>query len=295
VKIPWKWAICPDPLIYSNQEIVKICMYTRVKYLELNYNYTAEKTEKEIIEIKNFFKNAGINFYSFHLPFTQEDDIACFYETIRNKAVKRLTYDMEKASMLGCKVVILHPTTNHFDVHTEGFNRYLLQMEKSLKELIPVAEKLKLIIAIENMPKVTAGERFGSMIEHFQIFSKTFGCRHFGFCLDTGHANISYGREGPTKFFEAMKKHIVSFHIQDNPGDRDLHIQPGKGLVNWKSFFNKLSRSNLSFPLTIEALPFAHADCYKYSFEAWENMIKEINSIVLESLKSEIEINHKIG
>jgi len=295
VKIPWKWAICPDPLIYSNQEIVKICMYTRVKYLELNYNYTAEKTEKEIIEIKNFFKNAGINFYSFHLPFTQEDDIACFYETIRNKAVKRLTYDMEKASMLGCKVVILHPTTNHFDVHTEGFNRYLLQMEKSLKALIKVAETLKLTIALENMLPLPCGERFGSTIEHFQIFSKKFCCKQLGFCLDTGHANITYGPEGPAKFFEAIKKHIVALHIQDNPGDRDLHIQPGKGHVNWHLFFNKIFPANFSFPFTIEALPFARADCYKYSPDAWKNMIEQVNILVSKSLENKIEINSKIG
>lgn len=295
MKIPWKWAICLDPSIYTREDIIKICKHAGLMHLELAYNYIDGKTDSEILEIKNFFKKNGINSYSFHLPFTQDDDIACFYETIRTKTVKRLTSYMEKASMFGSKVVILHPSTNHYDVNTEGFDRYLAQMEKSLKALIKVAETLKLTIALENMLPLPCGERFGSTIEHFQIFSKKFCCKQLGFCLDTGHANITYGPEGPAKFFEAIKKHIVALHIQDNPGDRDLHIQPGKGHVNWHLFFNKIFPANFSFPFTIEALPFARADCYKYSPDAWKNMIEQVNILVSKSLESKIEINSKIG
>lgn len=279
----WKWAACIDSDIYRSDEIIEICNFAKIYAIEPNWRYTQGKTEKEIVKLGEDFRKAGITLYSFHLPFTQDDDISCFYETRRVQAIQRLTAAMEQASFLACKAVVLHPTTSHFDAKIEGFDRYLSQMRKSLDHLVPIAEKLNLIISLENMlPR--EGERFGSKIEHFRIFKKEFVCKNLGFCFDTGHACVTYGSDGPIKFFDEIKDNISIFHIQDNPGDRDLHIPPGRGLINWTHFFRKMVQLKFDFPATIEAVPFVHAHGFKYTREAWKAMFEEVNAIVETSL-----------
>ncbi len=285
MRVLWKLAACIDISIYGSvEEIVKLCKYAGIEALEPNWRYTENKPEKEIIEIADIFKSEGIELYSFHLPFTQEDDISCFYETKRRQAIERLIPVMEQAALLGSKALILHPTTNSFSTAIEGLDRYVSQMEKSLSELLPVAERNDLIISLENMLPGSDGERFGSKIEHFILFKEKFCCENVGFCFDTGHAFIAYGPDGPVKFFEKIKDNISAFHIQDNSGDRDLHIVPGKGLINWKEFLSKLSEMEIKFPLTIEAVPFAPAHLFKYPDEAWKNMFDDLRNIVHRTL-----------
>lgn len=284
MKKTWQWAACGYNLLgyQSTEEIIELCEYAGISAIEMNSGFTNGKTDKEIEEIGKQYKEAGIELYSYHLPFSQEDDIALFYETKRRESIKRLIRIMEQASLLGSKVVILHPSTSHYCIEVEGFERYLFQMEKSLKELIPAAERLNLVIALENMLPGMDGNRFGSRPEHFTIFAERFSHPHFGFCLDTGHANVSYHPDGPIVFFDVMKKYLVAFHIQDNPGDRDVHLAPGYGLVNWKKLFKKMYEMKFSHPVCIETPPFGPANCYKYSADLWKKMFKEIDDFVLK-------------
>ncbi len=85
-------------------------------------------------------------------------------------------------------------------------------------------------------------------------------------------------------FFEEIKEEISIFHIQDNAGDRDLHIPPGRGLINWNKFFKKMAQLQFSFPATIEAVPFTHAENSKFTKEAWKNMFEEVNAMVENAL-----------
>ncbi|MDD3726030.1 MAG: sugar phosphate isomerase/epimerase [Candidatus Ratteibacteria bacterium] len=282
MKMTWKWAACGYNLLgyQSTEEIIKLCRYAGIPAIEMNSGFTNGKNDKEIEQMGRQYKDAGIELYSFHLPFSQEDDITSFYETKRRDVVQRLSRTMEQASLLGSKVVILHPSTSHFCIEVEGFDRYLQQMERSLETLIPAAEEMKITIALENMLPGIDGERFGSRPEHFTIFVEKFAHPHLGFCLDTGHANVSCESDGPMIFFDVMQKYLVAFHIQDNSGDRDIHLAPGYGLIDWNTFFKKMDEINFSHPACIETPPFGPADHYKYSPDAWKKMFEEMGVLM---------------
>ncbi|MCM8830520.1 MAG: sugar phosphate isomerase/epimerase [Candidatus Omnitrophica bacterium] len=284
MEITWKWSACGYNLLgyQSTEEIIEICKYAGITAIEINSGFTNGKTEKEIEAMGKKYKLSGIELYSFHLPFSPDDDIASLYETKRNEAVDRLTKIMEQASLSGSKVVILHPSTNPYCMELEGFDRYLVQMGKSLERLIPAAERLNLSIALENMLPGIDGDRFGSNPEHFTIFAEKFSHPHLGFCLDTGHANVSFPSDGPLVFFDAMKKYLIAFHIQDNSGDRDLHLAPGYGLIDWKAIFKKMAEIKFSHPACIETPPFGPANHYKYSADLWKKMFKEIDEFILK-------------
>lgn len=289
MEMTWKWAACGYSLLVykSTEEIINLCKYAGISAIEMNSSFINGKSDKEIEEMGKKYKDAEIELYSFHLPFGAEDDISSFYETKRRECVHRMIKIMEQASLLGSKVVILHPSTSHYFIEVEGFDRYLSQMKRSLEELLPVSERLNLSIALENMPPVRDGNRFGSLPEHFTIFAESFPHPRLGFCLDTGHANVSVKDNGPLVFFNVMSKKLIAFHIQDNSGDRDLHLAPGYGLIDWKGIFKKMAEIKFSYPVCVETPPFGPALYHKYNDELWKRMFEEINQFAIKMLNED--------
>ena len=52
-----------------------------------------------------------------------------------------------------------------------------------------------------------------------------------GVCFDLGHAHIM---SSVAAAFAKLKPHIHSTHIHDNAGDRDAHLWPGEGTIDWE-------------------------------------------------------------
>lgn len=281
----WSWAITGYQ-VYGKEhsEIVKICRYAGALSVEGTSVFVDKKSSDEILDVRKQYEEAGVDIFAFHLPFSAEYDIAGFYETQRRDAVEKILNYLEKAALLGSEVCVLHPTTTSFNVEDEGLDRYLRSMEKSIEVLVPRAEKLGLTIAIENMLPGDGGYRLGSHPEHFELFAEKFAHPGLGFCLDTGHAHVSHGESGPADFFDVMSDNLVAFHLQDNSGDRDSHLAPGHGLIDWKVIFKGMSDINYSNPATIEAPPFSYGPYQTYSLDAWKGMIDETDRLADEVL-----------
>jgi len=75
------------------------------------------------------------------------------------------------------------------------------------------------------------------------------------FNFDIGHAHLADGpeEERVATSFEAMRDHIVSAHIHDNLGDKDAHLPPYDGSIDWLAAL-KLFRSlpGGEVPMTLE-------------------------------------------
>jgi sugar phosphate isomerase/epimerase len=116
---------------------------------------------------------------------------------------------------------------------------------RSLDELLPVAERLGITIAIENIWFATnTPEKLLDIAEHFQS-------DNLGFCYDSGHANLmtkpsdienshpkqAWERFGPVPYdsqiLEKMLPHITTCHLHDNNGAHDQHLLPGLGTIDW--------------------------------------------------------------
>lgn len=281
----WSWAVTGYNFPHKmHDEIIELCRYAGISSVEGNSSFVEGKSGQELEEIREQYEKAGMSLESFHLPMGADDDIACFYETRRRQVVELMAEFFEKASLLGSRTVILHPSSSRFNVEDEGMERYLSQMGKSLDVLIPKAENLGLIIALENILPGEGGYRLGSNPEHFTLFTQNFGHPHLSFCLDTGHALVAGGPEGPASFFEAMSENLAAFHLQDNAGDRDSHLAPGYGLVDWNVIFGGMVRIKFAYSACIEAPPFAYGPNHTYSFDAWKKMIEETDELVQNSI-----------
>ena len=56
-----------------------------------------------------------------------------------------------------------------------------------------------------------------------------------GICIDIGHAHRSCTDDGirPERFLKEFRDLIYEVHVDDNFGDKDLHLPPGRGSVDW--------------------------------------------------------------
>jgi sugar phosphate isomerase/epimerase len=281
----WSWSTTGYTFLgKTHEQIHGLCLQAGLAGIEAAVEMFPTETLSELEAIGRQYRQAGLRIDSFHLPFVAEDDIACFYETTRQRAVDRMRKAMEQAAALGARVCIQHPSTNRFNMDDEGgVDPYLRQIGKSLKALLAHAEGLGLNIALENMLPAQSGPRLGSEPRHFALFAREFGHPHLGFCLDTGHALVAAGPQRAHEFFQAMAPHLAAFHLADNAGDRDSHLAPGRGLVDWNFVFRAAAEIGYSHPMCIETPPFAPGP--DYSPQAWESLVAQADALVQRALE----------
>ena len=187
---------------------------------------------------------------------------------------------MKRAALVGASIGIQHPTTTGYDVAKEGLERYLGHIGQSLEALLPTAEKLGFTIAVENMLPRDGG-RFCSLPEHFRCLSEKFDSPHLGFCLDTGHALVALADNAPT-MQDAMGDRLVAYHLADNAGDRDSHLAPGHGRVDWRTLFRQAAAADYRGTMCIETPPWAAGP--DYSRQAWKSMVDECRQLIAKAV-----------
>ena len=113
----------------------------------------------------------------------------------------------------------------------------------SLEHLAVFAKHRGVTIALENTP----GE-FGSAAS-LQQFVKETHLKDLRFCFDIGHAHIA---GGVAAGLEAMQGRIVTTHLHDNRGEKDEHLLPGEGTIDWDSAVRALRANPEELPFVLE-------------------------------------------
>ena len=112
---------------------------------------------------------------------------------------------------------------------------YLDRLRKSLDELLPVFEKAKIRMALENLPSWDA---FPQPDENEQLLreyasSSSFACWH-----DMGHGQVmeNAGFENHLATARRFLSHIAGIHIHDVIGPATDHQAPGTGGIDYAPF-----------------------------------------------------------
>lgn len=265
-------------------EIIEICKFSGFYGIEgYDEGIFANKSLTELQKIGEKFLSAGLSIDTFHLPYKNQimDDIASLYETDRRKVEDKMKLWIEKAVYSGSTIGILHPTSSKdYNVDIEGVDRYYAQAGKTLRNLLKFCEQFNFKIALENMLPYTGGH-FGSRNEHLIKLYEENRHPNLGFCLDTGHSLVAHGKDAMSTY-ESMKEHLIAFHLQDDAGDKDSHLQPGKGNYFWKELFSSLNITGFDGNVCVEAPPFTFGP--NYSKEAWKKMFTELQDLISLSL-----------
>ena len=94
----------------------------------------------------------------------------------------------------------------------------------SLEHLSLFAKHRGVTLALENTPgEMATPTNLKSFIEDTRLTSLKL-------CFDTGHAHLE---GGVTAGFEAIRDLVVTTHVHDNRGERDDHLLPYDGTIDW--------------------------------------------------------------
>jgi len=185
---------------------------------------------QHVVEIANWFKSTGKTLNSVHAPMFSDYDwgrsgnpplnIASPDRSHRIEAMDEIKRAIEIAEQIPFRFLIQHIGTGG----EEFTEKKLDSVMTSVEHLKAFAKPLGVTVLLENIPnELSTPERLVEFINltHFE---------DVGFCFDIGHAHMV---GGVRQAFELMKKNIRSTHLHDNNKDRDSHLWPGDGSINW--------------------------------------------------------------
>jgi len=120
----------------------------------------------------------------------------------------------------------------------------------SLEHLVLHARHAGVTICVENTTSEMGDPAY---LRSFVDETRLTGLR---FNFDIGHAHLADGPEEEriAKGFEPLKELIASAHIHDNHGEKDEHLPPFEGTIDWPAALKliKTAPGGADLPLTLE-------------------------------------------
>jgi len=190
--------------------------------------------DAELDDIVGLLKKFGMQVCNFIPAQFRYPSILCSSnEVVRKDSVEYIETAIDNAARIGSPSVSLCPGMTLFDQDVElGWG----QLVKSLKEIEEYSRQKNLYLYIE------PAHRFESNLiltaeDCFRMLGELRSDR-FGVLLDTGHVNLN--GEHFDEIIPKCKGLPLHIHIDDNRGDADSHLIPGKGNVDFVSLRNAL-------------------------------------------------------
>jgi len=205
--------------------------------------------KQHVREIADWFRTSGIPLHSVHAPMFADYEwgrtgsppvnVAATDRAQRVEAMDEIKRALEIAEQIPFRFLI-----QHIGLGNESFDERKFEAAlTSIEHLRAFAKPLGVNILLENIPNELATPN--KLVE----FIHTSHFDDVGVCFDVGHAHMN---EGVAAAFEILKDQIKSTHIHDNAGDKDSHLWPGKGSINWKETMDLLRSARHKPPLLLE-------------------------------------------
>lgn len=191
------------------------------------------RIEPDLQQIQKLITDYKIHIHSIHAPFhglfigTKEP---AKLELTESCLIKSLEY----ASRLGVKILVVHPLTFNFKT---GSDTCLESTQDLIGRLVALADKEGIKIALENLPIAPAA--YTSLISLAELFPDP----RIGFCIDIGHSQLN--SINILNEIKAVGARLISSHISNNDGIRDLHNLPDEGVIDIRRIMQELTSRNI--------------------------------------------------
>jgi len=211
-----------------------------------HFNYT---DRQHIREIGNWFRSTGVTFHSMHSPMHSDEEwgragepplnIASAEKRRRIAAMDEIKRAIEVAEHSPFQFLIQHVGTGG----EEADEHKLEAAVSSLEHLRAFAKPLGVQLLVENIPnELSTPPKLIHLL-------RTGHFADIGVCFDVGHAHMS---PGVPEAFQLLKEHIRSTHVHDNHRERDEHLWPGEGAIDWAEAMSLLRSAPNVPPLLLE-------------------------------------------
>src|ERR1700747_2516556 len=205
--------------------------------------------KQHVREIADWFKTSGVPLHSVHAPLYADYEwgrtgsppinVAATDRAARIEAMDEIKRAIEVAEHIPFRFLI-----QHIGLPNESFSERKFEAAMtSVEHLRAFAKPLGVRILLENIPNELSTPH--KLVE----FITTAHFDDVGICFDFGHAHIM---SSVAEAFEIVKPHVRSTHVHDNAKDRDSHLWPGSGSLNWKEAMELLRSATHTPPLLLE-------------------------------------------
>ena len=188
-------------------------------------------------------KKAGIALLSYHLPFGDKSDISCIDAELRKNAIAWQKELIEKASAIGIKRFIIHPS--YEPIADDEREVRLALASEGLKELAEYADSFGAVICVEDLPRSCLGHDVKEMIYLVNADER------LRVCFDVNHLLTVYGCTHK-EFVEALGDKIVTCHMSDYDFVDEKHFFCGNGDINWDELIGLLEGIGYCGPFLYE-------------------------------------------
>ena len=240
-----------------NKDDVKQLNNAGIKYIEFLID------EFEINpDIEDFIRRNNIQILSIHS--NGYNNPSSIDHIKRSNTIEDIKTKIDRMKRLNGRFVVVHPGWDFTDN-----NERSKRIDNSISRFVEVtryAYKNDVKIVIENDFAENGYYTLGDNIEDMDYIIKEVRKisgqdKNIGLCLDTGHGFLTSNLFELVDFFG---NDIFTIHLSDNLGpghtdklsfSDDLHILPGEGAIDWKTFFKKLKKCHYEGGLVYELSP----------------------------------------
>jgi sugar phosphate isomerase/epimerase len=187
--------------------------------------------EDQIAGARDALRASALRAVSIHAPFGGVLDLADPNPHHRHAAVGAILTAAAAIKRLGGRLVVVHPSD--LERHRHDSQERLEDCLRSLTMLAESCRQEDVRLLIESpLPHLIGG--------HPAEFAWLLGGlpEQVGVCLDTGHTTLGCHWHDFVRITDGRLAHV---HASDNRGERDDHLPPGDGRIDWHDVGRTLS------------------------------------------------------
>ncbi|MFC1716079.1 sugar phosphate isomerase/epimerase family protein [Candidatus Poribacteria bacterium] len=231
------WTFSPQKIMDALKKL------SEIGYTDTEYSHIYHLSIDDATKIGEYAQAVSINSWSCHAAgpggFNTGDAV--------ESAIAANRHCVDISSALGAEVNVLH-IWNH--THEDAC--------RILEQVCQYAVERNVSIALENNRSVEG-------MEFILGIAGAVDMPNIGICVDTGHANL--GDLGAARAIRMAGSLLLTTHLQDNLGERDDHMPPGMGIIDWADVFRALVEIDYKRTLMLELTDAPTADSRVYEQE----------------------------
>jgi len=242
----------------SSNECIMLAKRTGFDGIELGLNETGElsleSTEKELVKIRSFAEDQGIELPSLTTGLYWSYSLTSNDKEVRNKAMDVVKKQLETASILGADTILVVPGAVGVDfIPDSEVVEYDVAYEYSLEALSKLkndVESIGINIGLENV-----WNKFLLSPLEMREFIDKIGSKYIGIYLDVG--NVVYSGY-PEHWVKIMGERIKKVHLKDyrrEVGSIAGFVDLLAGDVDYPKVVNELNKVGYCGYLTAEMIP----------------------------------------
>lgn len=199
-------------------------------------------------DVAHWFEDHAVTLHALHAPLFSDWDwgrsggllisVANLERRARIASMDEIKRAIDVAEHLPFHYLVLHLGVPEEDYHLDKFDAAFT----SLEHLHLFAKERGVQILLENIPsELSAPERMVTFLQYTRLDLKV--------CFDTGHAHLTGGVQSA---FRTLREHIAAVHLHDNHGDKDEHLLPFEGVIDWAQTIRDFRSADPPYPFIFE-------------------------------------------